>query len=98
LTRILTAVAAGTPTVVDIARQTGLDESMVRLGIDELVRMGRLQASQLAAGCPPAGCGGCASGRSDEAGRVAPGCGADAPSEVRRGPVLVALSVPQRRD
>lgn len=84
LSLVLSEVAAGTPTTVEIARRTGLDEAVVRAAVDHLVRSGRLDAGELAIGCPPSGCGGCA---------AATTCGTPAS---RRG--LVTLSLSRRRD
>jgi hypothetical protein len=82
---VLDAANAGTSTVADIAARTGLDRDVVALALERLVATGRLTAQPLQAGCPPAGCGGCASG-------------ADGPSGCRRpagdtGPVLLSLGV-----
>lgn len=97
LRQVLDAVAAGVPTVADISRRTGLSDDVVHAAIDQLVRMGQLDAKEMSAGCPPAGCGGCASGKQTPAG-PAPGCGAVGPSEARQGPVLIALTIPTRGD
>lgn len=88
LRAVLTALQDGAPSLQDVSARTGLDRDVVQAAVDHLVRMGRVSASELAMGCPGGGCGSCASGVDD-----APGCGADAASQVRSGPVLVALSV-----
>lgn len=90
---VLAQVAAGVPTVSEIGRRTGLTADVVAAAIEQLVRMGALDAKEVSAGCPSSGCGGCASGVTD-GGSVVPGCGAPGPSASRQGPVLVALSVP----
>jgi hypothetical protein len=59
LSAVLAQVGLGTPTVAEMARNTGLAESTVRAGLDHLVRTGRLHAQELPIGCPPGGCGGC---------------------------------------
>ena len=89
LTQILEAFGAGATSLAEVARRTGLTDDVVRAGVDHLVRIGRLQASELAQGCPGGGCGSCASATA--AGE--PGCGAAGPSPSRGGPVLVALSL-----
>jgi hypothetical protein len=59
LSALLAEVAAGTPTVAEMARNTGLSADILRAGLDHLVRTGRLEATALPIGCPPSGCGGC---------------------------------------
>jgi hypothetical protein len=88
---VLAAVEAGTPTLADIARHTGLDRGVVAMAVDRLVQAGLLDAETMTAGCPPDGCGSCASGVADR-----PGCGAATPSSSRGGAVLVTLSVRRR--
>ena len=88
---VLAEVEAGIPTLADIARRTGLDRGVVAMAVDRLVQAGLLDAETMASGCPPNGCGSCASGVEDR-----PGCGAATPSAARGGPVLVSLSVPRR--
>ena len=82
LSALLSEVAAGTPTVAEMARNTGLSTEVLRAGLDHLVRTGRLQATALPIGCPPSGCGGCAS---------AGGCGV-----AEGGNALVTLSLTRR--
>lgn len=89
LSAVLESFAAGVHSLADVAARTGLSRDTVDAAVEHLVRTGRLEARQLAIGCPDAGCGWCASGESDGA----PGCGADGPSRQRSGPVLVALSL-----
>jgi hypothetical protein len=76
---VLDQIGAGTPTLAEIARNTGLDESLVRAAVDHLVRTGRVAADRLPIGCPPGGCGSCG---------AADACGA--PSS---RPTLVTLSL-----
>lgn len=92
LTAVLDSIAAGSHSLQEIADHTGLSRDVVTAAVDHLVRLGRLQASSLAVGCPPAGCGGCASG----SGEGTPGCGSGAPSPSRRGRTLVALTLTTR--
>ena len=89
LTLVLAEVAAGTSTLAEMARNSGLAESVVRAAVDHLVRSGRLEARELAIGCPPAGCGGCALAAADKTPGCAPGAGA-APS--RAGVVTLSLA------
>lgn len=91
---ILAAFEEGATSVADLVARTTLDEQTVRAGLDHLVRMGRVDARTLAAGCPSGGCGSCASGTRDGE----PGCGASAPSLTRQGPVLVTLSLRRPAD
>lgn len=88
---VLAEVEAGTPTLADIARNTGLDRGIVAMAVEALVHAGLLDAETMATGCPPNGCGSCASGVADR-----PGCGAATASTSRDGPVLVSLSVRRR--
>lgn len=60
LRAVLNAVEGGALTVLEIRDQTGLSDEMVRTSLEQLQRMGRLAAQEVAVGCPPAGCGGCA--------------------------------------
>lgn len=57
---VLTAVDGGALTILEIRRETGLSEEMVGAALDQLQRLGMLAAEQVATGCPPDGCGGCA--------------------------------------
>ncbi|MEZ5094961.1 MAG: FeoC-like transcriptional regulator [Nocardioides sp.] len=89
---VLAAFEGGAVSVDEAARRVGTSRELAQAAVDELIRMGRLDARELAVGCPSAGCGSCASGIAGS-----PGCGASAPSSQRQGPVLVALIV-HRRD
>lgn len=92
LRAVLTAMRAGTGTVDGVARATGLSGQVVRAAMDQLVRLGRVEASPLTTGCPADGCGTCPSGvaAEDEA-ATAPGCGSG--PRTRSGPVAIALRV-----
>ena len=92
LTAVLAAFEAGAHSLGEVATRCDLPLDTVRASVDHLVRMGRLEAKELAVGCPTGGCGSCASGTDDGAA----GCGSSAPSSRRSGPVLVALSVRRR--
>lgn len=89
LTSVLGAFEAGAGTLAEVASRTGLSPDIVAASVEQLTRMGRLEARELAMGCPASGCGGCASGTLDGA----PGCGATRPDPGRRGPALVALTL-----
>lgn len=93
LRSVLAAIEEGAASVDAVAGRTGLSPDVVRAGIDHLVRLGALEAKELAIGCPAGGCGSCASGTRDGAA----GCGADGPSSARSGPALITLSIPVRR-
>ncbi len=87
LTDVLDAFRDGAHSLDDISRRTGLSRDTVDGVVDQLVRMGRLEAKELAMGCPSGGCGSCASGHDDGSA----GCGSAGPSSGRTGPVLVTL-------
>lgn len=93
LVLVLEAFAQGAASLDEIAQRTGLTSEATRAAVDHLIRIGRIESRQLTTGCPEGGCGRCASGA--ESG--APGCGADAPSPLRRGPVLVSLTLADRQ-
>ncbi len=86
---VLQAFEEGAHSLHDIALRTSLSQDVVSASVEHLVRMGRVQAKELAIGCPSGGCGTCASGTSDGTA----GCGAPGPSARRSGPVLVELSL-----
>jgi hypothetical protein len=88
LRSVLTAFEEGARSRTEVCAATGLRRDVVDAAIEHLLRLGRLDARELAVGCPDGGCGSCASGHGD-----APGCGASGPSTRRSGPVLVSLSV-----
>lgn len=89
LSAVLAAFASGAGTLGEVEASTGLSREIVGASVDHLVRLGRLEAKELAMGCPSGGCGSCASATPE----ATPGCGAAAPTPGRRGPVLVALSL-----
>jgi len=91
LSTVLAQMQAGAPTVAEIVRRSGLEDSVVRAAVDHLVRSGRVESRELSMGCPAAGCGGCASATDDGA----PGCGLPSPVPGRRAG-LVTLT-PTRR-
>ena len=76
LTAVLAAFDAGAHSLGEVAGRCDLPLDTVRACVDHLVRMGRLEAKQLAVGCPGGGCGSCASGTDDGTA----GCGSSAPS------------------
>lgn len=84
LTQVLDALTAGVGSLAEVSRRAGLPADVVQASVDHLVRMGRLDADELSAGCPTGGCGSCPS-VSPDGGR----CGTGA---VGRGPVLLTLS------
>lgn len=59
LTRVLAAFADGAGTLRDVAAVTGLAPDVVAASVDHLVRLGRLRAEEVSAGCPTGGCGTC---------------------------------------
>jgi len=91
LSAVLSELEAGTPTLAEIVRRSGLEESMVRAAVDHLVRSGRVQSRELSMGCPASGCGGCASASDDGA----PDCGLPSPVPGRRAG-LVTLTLARR--
>jgi hypothetical protein len=92
LRSVLTAFEDGARSRTDVCTSTGLRRDVVDAAIEHLLRVGRLDARELAVGCPDGGCGSCASGAGN-----GPGCGASGPSARRSGPVLVSLSVRRPR-
>lgn len=94
LSSVLGAFRDGATSLADIAERTGLSMDVVQASVDHLVAMGRIEAKQLASGCPSGGCASCASGHADGTA----GCGASGPSAGRRGPVLVQLSLRRPHD
>ncbi|HOA89993.1 hypothetical protein [Propioniciclava tarda] len=89
LTRVLDAFEAGASSLAEVQASTGLSRDVVDASVDHLIRLGRLDARELAMGCPSGGCGGCASGTTEGTA----GCGAPGPSSGRHGPALVALTL-----
>jgi hypothetical protein len=84
---VLEAFRSGARSLDEVAHRAGLSRDTVEGAVDQLVRMGRLEAKELATGCPSGGCGSCASGHDDGSA----GCGAPAPGVGRAGPVLITL-------
>jgi FeoC like transcriptional regulator len=80
---VLAEITAGTPTLTEIARRTGLTDDVVRAAIDHLVRAGRITSTELSVGCTTGGCGTCPSSR---------GCSLPAALGDRR-PGLVSLTL-----
>lgn len=91
LSLVLAEIAAGTPTVTAMIRNTGLPDDVVRAALDHLVRSGRVTSAELSIGCPSGGCGSCDSALASGS----PGCGRAAPDPARR-PGLVSLSLTRR--
>jgi hypothetical protein len=91
LSIVLAELAAGTPTLTEMARRSGLEESVVRAAVNHLIRSGRVEARELSMGCPASGCGNCASGTDTGA----PGCGLGAPVPGRRAG-LITLTLTRR--
>ena len=91
LTTVLAEMQAGTPTVAEIVRRSGLEDSVVRAAVEHLVRSGRVESRELSMGCPASGCGGCDSANDDGA----PGCGLPSPVPGRRAG-LVTLTLTRR--
>ncbi len=92
LSAVLRAFDEGVHSLDEVAGRCDLSPEVVRACVDHLVRTGHLEAGELAVGCPPGGCGSCASGTADGAAR----CGAPGPSTRRAGSVLVTLTVRRR--
>ena len=90
LSTVLAELEAGTPTIAEMVRRSGLAESVLRAAVDHLVRSGRVQSKELSMGCPESGCGGCAS-----ASDGANGCGLGTPVPGRRAG-LVTLTLTRR--
>jgi hypothetical protein len=80
---VLAEITAGTPTLTEIGRRTGLTDDVVHAAVDHLVRAGRITSTELSLGCPAGGCGTCPS--SD-------GCALPAAIGARR-PGLVSLTL-----
>jgi hypothetical protein len=83
---VLAEITAGTPTLTEIARRTGLSDDVVHAAIDHLVRAGRITSTELSLGCPTGGCGTCPS---------SVGCSLP-PAQGARRPGLVSLSLTAR--
>ncbi len=90
LSVVLHEMESGTATVADMAKHSGLAESVVRAAVDHLVRAGRIDSRELSMGCPPSGCGGCASASPDG------GCERPSTPIAGRRPGLVTLTLSRR--
>ena len=96
LSTVLAELEAGTPTITEMVRRSGLDESVLRAAVDHLVRSGRVESRELSMGCPESGCGGCASASDSGApDSGSPGCALSAPVPGRRAG-LVTLTLSRR--
>ncbi|RRJ87227.1 hypothetical protein EG850_05265 [Gulosibacter macacae] len=84
--RVLAAITDGATSRREIVDRTQLSAPLVDAIIDELLRLGRLGAEQLAGGCPTNGCGSCPMSRADRSA----GC-VSAGSSAPRGPVALTL-------
>ena len=92
LSAVLAAFESGARTLAEVADRSGVSSDVVQASVEHLVRLGRLESRELAMGCPSSGCGGCASATIEGTA----GCGAAGPDPGRRGPALVALTLPRR--
>lgn len=82
---VLAEITAGTPTLAEIGRRTGLTDDVVHAAIDHLIRAGRLTSTEFSLGCVEGGCGTCPSSS---------GCSMP-PSLGARRPGLVSLGLPR---
>jgi hypothetical protein len=89
LSAVLEAFRSGAHSLAEVGARSGLSPEMVRAAVEHLVRVGRLEAKELAVGCPTGGCGSCASGTP----QGTAGCGAPRPSGRRSGPVLITIGL-----
>ena len=70
LDRILAAFET-VSSVDELARVTDLPIALVRMGIDQLVRLGRIESTYLAMGCAGGSCGSCTISCADTGGLLA---------------------------
>lgn len=92
LRRVVAALEAGASTRRAIAERSGLAPELVDLALDQLQRLGRLDAQRLAASCPGGGCRSCPAARADGSEGCALG------PDAGRGPIaLVLRSAPPER-
>ncbi len=89
LSLVLDAFGRGSRSLDEVARSSGLTRDVVAASVEHLIRLGRLEARELAIGCPSGGCGSCASG----AVNGGAGCGSVRASPGRTGPVLVTIGL-----
>lgn len=80
---VLQAMSEGSPSRRAVAAKTGMSEGLVDALFDHLLRAGRITTIPTSGGCPPQGCGGCASGGRSDSGCAERLAGAD----LMRGPV-----------
>lgn len=66
LRAVLAELSAGTRTLHDLARRTGLDRDLVEAMVEQLVRLGRVRSSTLSPSCQVTRCRGCPSGGGQE--------------------------------
>lgn len=71
LRSVVGALDAGATTRRAVVEQTGLPRDVVDAAVEHLVRVGRLTASRLTAGCPREGCGSCPVASGCDGGRSA---------------------------
>jgi hypothetical protein len=93
LRAVLAALGAGAADLGEVSARTGLDRGVVSAAVAHLVRTGYLRTEQLAAGCPPTGCGSCGS-NVREGGGGSGGCPGGTAGISGRGPVLITLARP----
>ncbi len=91
LTLVLDAFATGAGSLAVVEASTGLPRDVVEASVSHLLRTGRLEATELAVGCPVSGCGSCAAAAMDGT-----PCATGGPGPGRRGRTLVALRLPSR--
>jgi coenzyme F420-reducing hydrogenase gamma subunit len=89
---VLTAIDDGARSISEICRRTKLRNDVVTAALEHLERVGELSITVLSSGCPTGGCTTCASQISTASGDSAPGCGAMASSQDRRGTAVVAFT------
>lgn len=87
LSQVLAAFREGAVSIDDIAAHTGLPGTSVRTSVAHLIRMGRIEARELAMSCPGGSCASCAVAHEDGS-----PCGFE-PATGGRGRVLVQLSL-----
>ncbi len=82
---VLAQFRAGATSLAQISAATGLDPGIVTLTVDRLTAMGYLTREELAGGCPPDTCGGCAA-----SGSAGQSCSSG--PQRSSGPVLLRLT------
>lgn len=98
LRAVLDAFETGSTSVAEVANKTGLPIDLVRAILDQLIRMGKMRATEMSYGCPTgdSDCGSCA-----EASESGASCSPEPGST--RGPVLIEINTqamfrPERAD